>query len=160
MIILQTVGLLGRVISSCQSLYLNTGQHNHRINAYTHQTSMPSVRFEPTIPASEREKTVHASDCPTTVTGRKVHNIRNIPLIQCAVVTSYTFISWYKWTCTESQRDRIILTLGRHFVLRIRRHDLIKFQQFKSNVSIFLQNSPRAIKENSKENKGNRWNEA
>jgi hypothetical protein len=37
----QTVGLLGRVISSSQSYYLNTGQHKHRINAYTHQTSMP-----------------------------------------------------------------------------------------------------------------------
>jgi hypothetical protein len=32
-----TVGLLGRVISSSQSLYLNTGQHKHRINAYTHR---------------------------------------------------------------------------------------------------------------------------
>jgi hypothetical protein len=36
MIILQTVGLLGRVISSSQGLYLNTGQHKYRINAYTH----------------------------------------------------------------------------------------------------------------------------
>jgi hypothetical protein len=60
MVILQTVGLLGRVISSSQGLYLNTGQHKHRINTYTHQTSMPCVGFEPTIPASERAKTVHA----------------------------------------------------------------------------------------------------
>jgi hypothetical protein len=29
---LQTVGLLGRVISSSQDLYLNTGKHKHRIN--------------------------------------------------------------------------------------------------------------------------------
>jgi hypothetical protein len=36
----QTVGLLGRVISSSQGLYLNTGQHKHGINAYTHQISM------------------------------------------------------------------------------------------------------------------------
>jgi hypothetical protein len=35
MIILQTVGLLGRVISSSQGLYLHTGQHKHRINTYT-----------------------------------------------------------------------------------------------------------------------------
>jgi hypothetical protein len=34
-IILQTVGLLGRVISSSQGLYLNTGQHKHGINTYT-----------------------------------------------------------------------------------------------------------------------------
>ena len=33
----QTVGLLRRVISLSQVLYLNTGQHKHRINAYTHQ---------------------------------------------------------------------------------------------------------------------------
>jgi hypothetical protein len=37
----QTVGLLRRVISSSQGLYLLTGQHKHRINAYIHQTSMP-----------------------------------------------------------------------------------------------------------------------
>jgi hypothetical protein len=38
--------------------YLNTGQHKHRIKTYTYQTSMPSVGFEPTIPASERTKRV------------------------------------------------------------------------------------------------------
>jgi hypothetical protein len=35
LIILQTVGLLVRVISSSQGLYLSTGQHKHRINTYT-----------------------------------------------------------------------------------------------------------------------------
>jgi hypothetical protein len=70
MIILQTVGLLGRVITSWQGLYLNTGQHKHRINTYTHQTCMPCVGFEPMIPASEREKTVHALDRSATVTGQ------------------------------------------------------------------------------------------
>jgi hypothetical protein len=67
MIILQTVGLLGRVISSSQGLYLNTDN----INTYTYQTSMPCVGFEPTIPASERPKTVHALNCSATVTGSK-----------------------------------------------------------------------------------------
>jgi hypothetical protein len=37
----ETVELLGRVISPSQGRYLNTGEHKHRINAYTHQTSMP-----------------------------------------------------------------------------------------------------------------------
>jgi hypothetical protein len=37
----QTVGLLGRVIRPSQGRYLNTGQHKQRINAYTHQISMP-----------------------------------------------------------------------------------------------------------------------
>jgi hypothetical protein len=67
MIILQTVGLLGRVISSTQGLYLNTRQHKH--NKHIHQTSMPCVGFEPSIPAPERAKTVHALDLSATVTG-------------------------------------------------------------------------------------------
>jgi hypothetical protein len=65
----QTVGLLGRVISTSQGRYLHTGQHKHRINAYTHQISMPWVGFEPTITASGRAKTVLALDRAATVTG-------------------------------------------------------------------------------------------
>jgi hypothetical protein len=65
MIILQTVGFLERVISSSQGLNLNTGQHKHRINTYTYQTSVPSVGFESTISSSEREKTVHAIEHTT-----------------------------------------------------------------------------------------------
>jgi hypothetical protein len=65
MIILQTIGLLGRVISAS----LHRGQHKHRINTFTYQTSMPYVGFEPTIPASERVKTVYALDLSATVTG-------------------------------------------------------------------------------------------
>jgi hypothetical protein len=49
-------------ISSSQGLYLHTGQHKHRINTYKYETSMPFMGFEPTIPASERAKTVHALD--------------------------------------------------------------------------------------------------
>jgi hypothetical protein len=41
-IILQTVGFLGRGISSSQGLYLNTRQHKHRINIYTH-TKHPCI---------------------------------------------------------------------------------------------------------------------
>jgi hypothetical protein len=67
---LQTVGLPGRVIRSSQGLYLNTEQHKHRINAYTHKTSMPYVGFETMIPASERANAVHALDGSATVTGR------------------------------------------------------------------------------------------
>jgi hypothetical protein len=68
----QSVGLLGRVISSSHGLYLYTGQHNHRkthARTHTHQTSIPCVGFEPTIPASERAKTMHALDRSGTVTG-------------------------------------------------------------------------------------------
>jgi hypothetical protein len=38
-------------------------------NKHIHQTSMPCVGFEPTIPASKRAKTVHALDRWATVTG-------------------------------------------------------------------------------------------
>jgi hypothetical protein len=65
----QSIVFLGRVISSSQGLYLNTGQHKHRINAYIYQTSMPCVGLEPTIPASERTKTVYATDRLANVTG-------------------------------------------------------------------------------------------
>jgi hypothetical protein len=71
LITLKTAGLLERVISSSQGLYLNTGKHKHRINTYTYQTSMPFVGFEPTIPASERAKTVHVLDRSATVTGNE-----------------------------------------------------------------------------------------
>jgi hypothetical protein len=37
---LQTVGLLGRVISSSQGLYLNTGQHKHNKHTHTYQTCL------------------------------------------------------------------------------------------------------------------------
>jgi hypothetical protein len=65
----QSVGLLGRVISPSQGLYLYTGHHKHRINTYTHQISMLWVGFEPTITASEPAKTVHDLDRSATVTG-------------------------------------------------------------------------------------------
>jgi hypothetical protein len=45
----------------------------HRINTYTHQTSMLCVGFEHTIPASEWAKTVHALDHSATVTGSHCH---------------------------------------------------------------------------------------
>jgi hypothetical protein len=64
----QSVGLLGRVISSSQGLYLYTNTEK-RTQRQKHQTSMPLVGFELTIPASERAKTVHALDRSATVTG-------------------------------------------------------------------------------------------
>jgi hypothetical protein len=42
-------------------------KHKYRINTY--QTHMPCLEFEPTIPAFEPAKTVHALDRSATVTG-------------------------------------------------------------------------------------------
>jgi hypothetical protein len=44
-------------------------KHKHRINTHTHQTSMPWVGFESTIPASERAKRAHDLNRSATVTG-------------------------------------------------------------------------------------------
>jgi hypothetical protein len=70
----QSVGLLGRAIDPSQGLYLNTGQHKHRIththtHTHTHKTSMSEVEFEPMITACELAKTVHVLDRSTIVTG-------------------------------------------------------------------------------------------
>jgi hypothetical protein len=59
-----SVVLLGRVISPSQGRYLT-------------QTSMPRVGFEPTIPAFERAKTVHALDRAVTVIGELYGGMRN-----------------------------------------------------------------------------------
>jgi hypothetical protein len=67
----QSVGLLGWGISPSQGRYLHTEQHKQ--NKRT-QTSMPQVVFEPTIPAFERAKTIHALDGTATVIG----NYKNI----------------------------------------------------------------------------------
>jgi hypothetical protein len=71
----QTVGLLERVISPSQGLYLHkttTQTQNKRIHTHTHthtQTSMLRVGFEPTIPASKWAKKVHALERSATVIG-------------------------------------------------------------------------------------------
>jgi hypothetical protein len=54
-------------LSPSQGRYLHTGQHKQ--NKRT-QTSMPLVEIEPTIPVSERAKTVHALDRVVTVIGK------------------------------------------------------------------------------------------
>jgi hypothetical protein len=75
------------VIIPSQSSYLHTGQHKYRINAYTDIHALSGIRtHDPSVRASEdssclrprghcdrlaseRAKTVHASDRAATVTG-------------------------------------------------------------------------------------------
>jgi hypothetical protein len=53
-ILTQSVGLLGRVIIPSQGLYLNTGQHKHRTNAYTGIHALSGIRtHDPSVRASE-----------------------------------------------------------------------------------------------------------
>jgi hypothetical protein len=50
----QRVGLLGRIISTSQGLYLYTGQHKHRINAHTNIHASSRIRtYDPSVRASE-----------------------------------------------------------------------------------------------------------
>jgi hypothetical protein len=50
----QTVGLLGWVISPSQGHYLHTGEHKHRINAYTDIHALSGIRtHDPSVRASE-----------------------------------------------------------------------------------------------------------
>jgi hypothetical protein len=101
----QMVGLLGRVISPSQARYLNTGQHKDRINAYIHQTSMPWVGFEPTIPAFERATTVHALDRAASLTG-SLHVFR---------VTKWRRMRWVgQLACTRNKRH-IYKFVGRNY---------------------------------------------
>jgi hypothetical protein len=62
----QLVGLLGRVISPTQVLYLHTGQHNTEKRRHT---SMPRAGFESAISTFKRPKTVLALDCSAIETG-------------------------------------------------------------------------------------------
>jgi hypothetical protein len=98
-IILQTVGLLGWVISQSQGLYLNRGQHKHRINTYTYQTPMPSVGFEHTNPASERAKTVHALDLAATATGLYQNTRYYIPEDRTLHIHVCEFLNFNRFHC-------------------------------------------------------------
>jgi hypothetical protein len=78
----QCVGPLGWGISPPQGHYLHrtTQTQNKRT-----QTSIPRVEFEPTVPASEPAKTVHALDHSAAVTVYNVlyyYNNKNKELLQ------------------------------------------------------------------------------
>jgi hypothetical protein len=69
----KSVGLLGRGIRPKQGRYLTQTYNKHR------QTSMPWVGFEPTIPAFERTKTVHALYLAANVIGlRAIAKVKSL----------------------------------------------------------------------------------
>jgi hypothetical protein len=76
LILLQSVGLLGRGSSPSQGRYLHTGQHKHGINK--HRRPLPHVWFEHTIPVLEWAKTVHAVDRAAIVIGYWTHTDMNL----------------------------------------------------------------------------------
>jgi hypothetical protein len=60
-----------QLVSRALPKHRTTQTQNKHI--HTHQTFMLYVVFEPTIPASERAKTVYALDRSVTVTGQHLH---------------------------------------------------------------------------------------
>jgi hypothetical protein len=62
----KSVGFLRRGISPYEGRYLHTGQHKHRINA---ETYLSQAGFKPTIPVSERAKTLYVLDRAATGIG-------------------------------------------------------------------------------------------
>jgi hypothetical protein len=87
----QTVGLLGRVISTSQGRYLHIGQHKHRINAHTDIHAW--VGFDTTILTFERAKTVHVIDRSATVIVMEF-------LIMQFSPASYFFICLVRFKCS------------------------------------------------------------
>jgi hypothetical protein len=75
LISIQSAGLLGRE-SAHRKTATYTGQHKHRINA--HNTFMPRMGFELTIPVFERAKTVHALDRVAIVIGPNLYSSPHI----------------------------------------------------------------------------------
>jgi hypothetical protein len=51
------------------SRHLAVHKHRETQTKHKHYISMPWMWFEPTLPASTRAKTFHASDCSATATG-------------------------------------------------------------------------------------------
>jgi hypothetical protein len=121
----QSVRLLGRGISPPQGCYLHrtTQTQNKRT-----QTSMLWVGFEPTIPAFERAKTVHALDRATTLSGsiqfRNSENLRNEHISKIKVIWNtwkhtYQLIRWSRLTLQlrtfQHQTKRSPVRQGRWF---------------------------------------------
>jgi hypothetical protein len=83
-------------MSPSQGRYLHTGQGQTQIKSI--QTSIPQVAFELTIPAFEREKTVHALDRAATVISHylshypKIKILEEYYLLRCDAVGEMIFM--------------------------------------------------------------------
>jgi hypothetical protein len=108
----RAVGLLERVISSSQGLYLNTRQHKHRkTHIHTIKHPCPKAEFEPAITASERSKTVHALDRSATATGKydfsQQFSVRNARRCRCSLPRSRLYATrWKPLTSISAQAPR------------------------------------------------------
>jgi hypothetical protein len=93
---LQTVGLLGWLISPSQDRYLNTGQHKHRINAHTGIHALSWVRtHDPSVRASEESSWLS----PCGYCDRLRYYITRSYLILSVYFSSYIAISSSRIQC-------------------------------------------------------------
>jgi hypothetical protein len=83
-----SVELLGRVISPSQGRYVTRTQNKRT------QTYMPRVGFEPTIPAVERAKTVHALDREDTDADNYVINTNTVVPRYTSLIRSRSLELW------------------------------------------------------------------
>jgi hypothetical protein len=88
----QLVGLLGRVISSSQGLYLYTNTEKRAHNTNT-KHPCPEWAVEPTVPVSTLAKTVHALDRSAAVTGTVDLFLQNLCAMRCIVGLVESFSS-------------------------------------------------------------------
>jgi hypothetical protein len=107
----------GRTPWTCDQL-ISRRLPNHRTtktqkNAHTHQTPMAWVGFEPTIPASERAKTVYDSDRSATVTGiREVELRKSLTITQGVTLPVHKTTKFPSWKYIyRSFKGRILLCL-------------------------------------------------
>jgi hypothetical protein len=99
------VGLLGRVVSSSQGPYVypNTGKRTHS-HTHTHTLNIHApMGFEPTIPASERAKTVHTLDCSATVTG-----MTHYTYLEYTTLTQFSFIYLFCSLFNDRSRGSVV----------------------------------------------------
>jgi hypothetical protein len=86
---------------------------------------MPCVEFEPTTPASERTKTVHALDRSATVTGDApvlaINKLRNVRKLKGT--RRYTGVSTNTRACVSGRRNGLVNSL---FALSLRNQFSVK----------------------------------
>jgi hypothetical protein len=100
-------------------------------NEHTHQTSMPWVEFEPTIPAFQQAKTVHVSDRSATVSSWDTHtHIR-----ACMHAHTEHWIS--EWLTNEELES--MWPVSRHYMSTcletLRKTTQLLIPRFKSSIS-------------------------
>jgi hypothetical protein len=96
----QTAGLLGRVISPSQGRYINTEQHKHRINAYTHTPNIHALSWIRTHDPSARSREDSWRLRPRSYCDRQINTIIILNNIRSSMLFKIK-------QCADSLRRRV-----------------------------------------------------